>query len=288
MTGIYKITDKTNGKIYIGQSCNIEKRLQDHKYHATCASTPAHYIDRAIKKRGVDSFDYEVIEECNIEDLNEREIYWIKYFDSSNSEKGYNLSLGGKGVYKHSRDEINNLWNLGLSEKEISEKLGIPATTLSTILTSELNIDKAGIRSRSSKLLQKKIEKYSLDGEYIQTYDSAKEAASSCNKKDTRNIRGVCVQEDGYKSAYGYLWKYEEDSRPIEEWVKRRKYQQGARIRPISQYTQDFRLIATYTCSKEASEKTGIRSSNILASCKGNQWTAGGYIWRYIRKGDKK
>lgn len=287
MTGIYKITNKINGKIYIGQSCNIEKRLQDHKYHATCTSKPAHYIDRAIKKRGVDNFDYEVIEECKIEELNDREIYWIKYFDSSNSEKGYNLSLGGKGVYKHSRDEISSLWDLGLSEKEISEKLDIPTTTLSTILTSELNIDKAEIRGRSSKLLQKRIEKYSLDGEYVETYDSAKEAASSCNRNDTRNIRGVCSQEDGYNSAYGYLWKYEEDLRPIEEWVKRRKYKKGKRIRPVSQYTNDFRLVATYSSPKEASEKTGIKSPYILASCKGRQWTAGGYIWRYARKGDK-
>ena len=50
---------------------------------------------RAIKKYGIENFDFEVIEECSKEQLNDKEIYWISYYDSCNLDKGYNLTKGG-------------------------------------------------------------------------------------------------------------------------------------------------------------------------------------------------
>lgn len=90
--GIYKITNKENGKIYIGQSINCERRIKEHCY-------PGRYkgglvIDVAIHKYGVDNFDYEIIEECDKEKLDEREKYWIAYYNSK--AEGYNLTSGGQ------------------------------------------------------------------------------------------------------------------------------------------------------------------------------------------------
>lgn len=76
MTGIYKITNKENGKVYIGQATNIEKRLSEHRQKRTQT------IDNYINVLGVDSFDFEVIEECPSEQLNEREKYYIQTYDS--------------------------------------------------------------------------------------------------------------------------------------------------------------------------------------------------------------
>ena len=67
MIGIYKITKKENGKSYIGQSNDIERRFSEHK---TKIDIP---IEIAIKKYGADAFDFEVIEECETSQLNERE-----------------------------------------------------------------------------------------------------------------------------------------------------------------------------------------------------------------------
>lgn len=90
--GIYKITNKENGKIYIGQSINCERRIKEHCY-------PNRYkdglvIDVAIHKYGVENFTYEIIEECDKENLDEREIYWIAYYNSK--KEGYNLTSGGQ------------------------------------------------------------------------------------------------------------------------------------------------------------------------------------------------
>ena len=90
MIGIYKITNKQNGKIYIGQSNNIERRFHEHQTKGSSSRIP---VDIAIQKYGKDNFIYEVVEETTIDKLNERETFWIKHFNSI--ENGYNCSEGG-------------------------------------------------------------------------------------------------------------------------------------------------------------------------------------------------
>ena len=90
MIGIYKITNKKNGKAYVGQSNNIERRFTQHCYKGEKSRIP---LDMAIQKYGKDNFAFEIIEECPLEKLNERESYWIKYYNTI--ENGYNCSEGG-------------------------------------------------------------------------------------------------------------------------------------------------------------------------------------------------
>ena len=90
MIGIYKITNKENGKAYIGQSNNIERRFLEHCYKGEKARIP---LDIAIQKYGKDAFNFEILEECPLEKLNQKEAYWIKYYNTV--ETGYNCSEGG-------------------------------------------------------------------------------------------------------------------------------------------------------------------------------------------------
>jgi len=90
MIGIYKIENKLNGKIYIGQSNNIERRFKEHQTKGASSRIP---VDIAIQKYGKDNFTYEVIEETSIENLNTAEQFWIKKYNSV--EQGYNCSEGG-------------------------------------------------------------------------------------------------------------------------------------------------------------------------------------------------
>ena len=86
---IYKTTNNLDGKIYIGQEKNYNS-----KYFGSGI-----YLNRAIKKYGLENFTKEIIED-KIETkkmLDEREIFWIEFFDSRNSEKGYNIASGGQG-----------------------------------------------------------------------------------------------------------------------------------------------------------------------------------------------
>lgn len=99
MIGIYKITNKVNGKSYIGQSVNIEKRLVNHK--ATASKIKDHCYDyplyRAFRKYGFENFEFEILEECSNEQLDEKERFWISYFNTL--KDGYNQTFGGDGSF---------------------------------------------------------------------------------------------------------------------------------------------------------------------------------------------
>ena len=88
MIGIYKITKIENGKSYIGQSNDIKRRIKEHQYKTDIP------IEKAIQKYGKDAFTYEIIEECSIEELDQKERYWIEYFNTYKGF-GYNCSEGG-------------------------------------------------------------------------------------------------------------------------------------------------------------------------------------------------
>lgn len=97
--GVYLITNLVNNKKYVGISNDIRQRWNAHKQAAlnetyTEHNTPLH---RAIRKYGIDNFSLEILEEVkDSSQLNDREIYWIQYYNSYN--EGYNLTVGGKHV----------------------------------------------------------------------------------------------------------------------------------------------------------------------------------------------
>ena len=91
MIGIYKITNKLNGKVYIGQSVDIDTRWRQH-----CNAKDNVAIHNAIKKYGKENFNFEVLLECPVEMLNDWERDMIALYDCI-SPKGYNLTEGGGG-----------------------------------------------------------------------------------------------------------------------------------------------------------------------------------------------
>lgn len=101
MIGIYKITNKITHKCYIGQSKEIERRLYSHM-----CSRENSRIDNAIKKEP-QNFTYEVIELCSQSELNDREVYWISYYDSYID--GYNRTPGGSFRFCPDKNSISLL-----------------------------------------------------------------------------------------------------------------------------------------------------------------------------------
>lgn len=85
MIGIYKIENLINHKIYIGQSIHIERRWTEH-----CNKKSKSVISQAIQKYGKQNFSFQVIKECEPEQLNELEEYYIKKYNSV-TPNGYNI-----------------------------------------------------------------------------------------------------------------------------------------------------------------------------------------------------
>ena len=140
MIGIYCITNLINNKRYIGQSLNIEKRWKDHKSNYLNCTNSSLYA--AIRKYGINNFKFEVLEECKIEELNDKEIYWISFYQTYPPElnKGYNLTPGGEGqaVLRKLNDNILNnivedLKNNILTQDQIAKKYNIDQAIVSNI-----------------------------------------------------------------------------------------------------------------------------------------------------------
>lgn len=99
MVGIYKITNLVNGKIYVGQSIDIIERWNQHKWKAFNPNEVAYKsaIHNAFRKYGIENFQLEVIEECSVEMLDDRERFWIQELDCL-VPNGYNILIGGQQI----------------------------------------------------------------------------------------------------------------------------------------------------------------------------------------------
>lgn len=138
--GIYKITNKINGKCYIGQSIHIQQRFYRHKLKATqddgIENKPLYL---AIKKYGLENFTFDIIEEISCHDLNTREQYWINHYKSFDKNFGYNISLGPQfGHLQVITEEIVNsihydLANTMLTNLEIGNKYNLSEFYISKI-----------------------------------------------------------------------------------------------------------------------------------------------------------
>jgi group I intron endonuclease len=106
---IYKITNLVNGKIYVGKDA-----VNNPKYLGSGL-----ILENAVRKYGVDNFKKEILEECNsLEELSQRESFWINKLNSTNRKIGYNITNGGEGG-----DTFSNQSNE--RKKEILEKRSI-------------------------------------------------------------------------------------------------------------------------------------------------------------------
>lgn len=106
-TGIYKITSPSN-KIYIGQSVDIDKRFKAYK-RLSCKSQRKLY--NSLLKYGFENHIFEIIEECSINLLNEREKFFVVFYNTFNSKNGLNIRDGGGNSAKLSEEQKKKISN---------------------------------------------------------------------------------------------------------------------------------------------------------------------------------
>jgi group I intron endonuclease len=107
--GIYKITNLINGKCYIGQSINIEKRWGIYKSNVIKLINK-YPLDKSFIKYGIKNFSFEIIKECPKENLNCLEQFFIRVYNSYYKFGfGYNMTLGGQGTIRKQTSEERNL-----------------------------------------------------------------------------------------------------------------------------------------------------------------------------------
>ncbi len=121
--GIYKITSPS-GKIYIGQSKHCLYRWKYHYSKLHCKRQ--RYLYNSLFKYGVDKHSFKILEECSLRELNDKEIYWIKYYNSTDKTVGLNIRNGGNGkIFSEESRELmrqNALGNTNMLGKTHSDK----------------------------------------------------------------------------------------------------------------------------------------------------------------------
>lgn len=250
MIGIYKIENKINGKIYVGQSRNIDQRWYAHKNELNRNKHCNEYLQNSWNKYGEESFEFSVLEECTIDKLNDREIFWINKLYSNNHDYGYNLTDGGGGTSGHhwnddekehlsetrNRDEIvqlnldGTLVNTWRSSSCASRTLNIPVSGIRQCalssgdqyqchgyiwLSSETYYnDSFQIDEYIKKYLspKKRIKQFDLYGNLIKIWNNTEEICHNFSKSDYKSV--FRVLNHSVKSINGYIYLYDDD--PLE------------------------------------------------------------------------
>ena len=135
MIGVYKIENLINGKVYIGQSIDIETRWYRHKLNSKNVDR---LLYRAFRKYGLENFSFEILQECDKKSLNNVELFYISSYCSNIRKNGYNLSIEGshstfKKLNNNILKEIIEDLKTKKLKKEICNKFNITIQYLNLI-----------------------------------------------------------------------------------------------------------------------------------------------------------
>lgn len=203
---IYKVTNKVNGKVYIGKtentikarwsahvssSCNINSREYNFKFH------------RAIRKYGAHNFKIEIIDDVEQAETADREKYWIEFYDSI--KYGYNTTFGGEGSVRYSDEFFISCWKAGMSQEDVHKKYGLSRNTVSTRyrdLFSEHDIHEMKLQ-RLKETNGTPVFQYDMQGNFVNEYCSVNEA-----KRQTGINHIDQVARGERRKAGGFVWSY--------------------------------------------------------------------------------
>lgn len=317
---IYIIKNKINNKVYIGQTIHtIETRFLNHKAASKIEDTKFY---RAIRKYGFENFYIELIEEVSEELLDEREIYWIKNFDSYFN--GYNSTLGGCGHREIDYEKIYTLWKEGRAVSEIAKETAHARDAVSRILKNCFDVSDLEIKRKGQEikytisneellaLWEKGLTPNQIVSQFGGTLAATKKRLISLGfteeefrQRATNNQRKLSSME------VDKLWKaglpMAEISRQTgsnaqtirkqlvelgytsKDFDKRKRQTCNQNRRSVVQLDKNNNYIATYASAKEAERVVGAAASAISACCrhKPKYKTAKGFIWIFLEEYEK-
>lgn len=266
---IYLIENDLNDKKYVGLTTrSVERRWKEHLRQTN------QLIDEIIAELGEEHFRIKVIEDCPDEIIDDREKYWINYYDSFNN--GYNMTCGGRAetmvLNTDKMQKTIELWNQGYGQKAITQELSLNVETVHNYLLKN-GITSEMIKERHKELVgkskSKQVFQYDLQGKLINIWNSI----IDIERKGvaSRSSVGRCLNGK-QKSACGYIWSYV----PLEDFtIEKIK---------IEQYDLEGNLIAVYDNASLAARTISEQavSSHILEVCKNQRKTAYGFKWKKI------
>lgn len=313
-----------SGKSYIGITIHEDSRQRKWFNSSVPYTKVGSKIDRARDKYGAENFQYTVITRIAcpnkkervkelISFLKEREVFWIKHFDSFNN--GYNSTPGGDFISTNKDtteylvfDIKGNLVFDDFGRTAIAQLTGYSKGTISRASKSELPVidrkyfifeKETFTEERLFSTLQKfrntynkdrEVVQLNIDGTLVKEFINAREAATDILKNPNASGQIIMLCQGTLKSAKtlgGYLWKFKDDYN-IDKIDKYRVARAGTH-RPVVQLSIEGGLIKVWETATAAAESFGNKSSGHISQiCKGRVGPNGkrrdlykGYRWMF-------
>ncbi len=261
---IYKITNKLNGKMYIGETTrdNPNERWMQHKRHVLNEQFGCRALYNAMTKHGIENFEFKIMFFCFNEDVEHYEIQMIEKFNTI-APNGYNILKGGKGGgfigKKHSEETKEKL-------REHFKK----------------KYEDVKEREKTSILVKEGLKNINISERVLKSEKWRKAVAEKRVGGGCKN-NGVIPDETREKIKLG-ITKYYEDNREIRyspENINKLREKFGKTLgKSVSQYDVDNKLINTFISIAEAARETNTTEATISNSLKNGNITKKGYFWR--------
>ena len=287
---IYKVTNKQNGKIYIGKTNNIGQRIRQHLSSCKNRDTEFH---KALNDEGFANFTWEFLECVNSQETaSDLEREYIEMFHSL-VPNGYNLSPSSGGVpqynaivcltkdgklvkrYSYLREAVKDGFNVSSIIRSIKTNY---RTAKGYIFMNEDDYNKYGpkdfiIKENAQK---KKVVQCDLLGNYVNEFNSVSEASDMtgfARSNISANLTGAS------KTCNGFIFVYKTDF-PIKDIEKYKHAGKGIKIAQIDKETGD--ILKIFNSIKEAGDSIGRSYKNIQKVMNKPTRTAYGFKWKSI------
>lgn len=253
--GIYEIHNILNDKRYIGQSTDIYNRWDIHKNQLRKQCHFNDYLQNAWNKHGEDAFEFNILEICSADLLNEKECFYISKYETIDHNKGYNLKQGGNGL-------------------QVSDE-------------SRLKMSKAQRQRWTDELRQVLSDRYSGENNPFYGKHHTKEVGLKISES---NKNRKWSEESKKKTSEALKGRNPWNTGIVTPQYVRDKISRSlkGRISPntkaVVQLTIDGQYIETFDSMAIAMLETGVSVGSISKCCTGRTKTARGFKWEYRDK----
>jgi group I intron endonuclease len=272
---IYKITSPM-GREYVGKTWNFKKRLASHRYSVKKKNASHMILINSFKKYGFDEHIFEIIEVCDDDIMNEREMFWIKELNTYtiDNHMGMNMTLGGEGQRGKLDDRrksiaVNNLFKNGHPFKgkhhtEANKKAQSEFVTKYNLETGRC-VPKWGAE-KGRLVVMESIVCYDLDGNFIKEFESYTEAGKEYGKPASL-VRDAVVRFSCFQGKYYFIKKVDGYSMKIET----KGLVLANSKRKVLYLSKELQVLSEYDSALEASIDLGVPKTTINRAAQYNQ-----------------
>lgn len=257
--GIYKIENKINGKVYIGQSIDVYKRWKQHTCELNKGSHHNVLLQNSWNKYGEDNFIFKLLKTCERVELDYFEECLVKEYDSFNS--GFNLNSGGK------------------SFREISDET---RKKLSDFQTNKTEEEKTKVKINRRKAQEDSftpILQIDLEGNIVKIWNTQRECGDTLKISHGSIWRCLTKQR---KTCRGFIWIYKHEYDKDKFNLNNYKYSRYKREVVQTELTDATKIINVFNSLKDMEEKLSYDRHHISRICKSKN-QAHGYNWYFSK-----